>query len=234
MSNRAVGLRINGIVVPPDFPREPFELIHEVLTSISADQPAYLHFSGAWGAVAYRYRGAVESGEEFLVSLDAHGSSPKPEERFIQEKALFEFFSSGFSVFEASFYAAFAIGAIVAPDMFPIAAETDQQRISPTTTKAAFRRAFMGDSILEMFDGIFNDPRYQQWREIRNVLTHRSAPGRRFYVSIGSDDAPPTAWSLKNLPLNAALVSSERTELSRLLRTFTDGLATFVTSKLKN
>jgi len=233
MPTDSTGLNINGLVVPEDFPRDKFETVHDIVTATSDSHAAYLQYSGAWGAVAYRYRGAVESGTEFITVLSEYGTSPNPEERFKQEKALFEFFSAGFSVFEASFYAAYAIGAIIDVAKFPITSEMDQQRISPATTKAAFRRAFDDDPILEVFDQIFRDPRYQQWREIRNVLTHRAAPGRRFYVSIGSDDAPPTEWSLKNLPMNAALVSSERTELSRLLRTLTDGLADFVIRKLR-
>lgn len=39
------------------------------------------------------------------------------------------------------------------------------------------------------------------------VLIHRTAPGRRIYVSIGGDDALPTEWKLNSVPLDESALS---------------------------
>ncbi|MGW8201208.1 helicase-related protein [Sphingomonas bisphenolicum] len=57
----------------------------------------------------------------------------------------------------------------------------------------------------------------QGWSAMRNVLTHRAAPGRRVYVGIGTDDAPPVEWKLNDLPLDATLVPKHQGELAQLI-----------------
>ena len=226
-------LRTNGLLVPADFPIVPYEAIHGVIEATRASHPLYEHYSGAWNALAYRFRASVDSGDRFAALLKAHGATPPPEERYLQERALFDFFSTGFSVFECTFYGLYAIGAFLEPAMFPLSSEREQQQVSPTRTRDAFSRAFPLDTILAAFAALFADPEYQRWREIRNVLTHRTAPGRRIYVSIGSDDAPPTEWKVNNSPLDGSIASKGRQELSRLLTHVVTAGAEFVAVKLK-
>lgn len=101
--------------------------------------------------------------------------------------------------------------------VFPLTTQKEQQRVSPSFTNEAFKRAFPGDPILATFTRLFGDSAYQRWRDMRNVLTHRAAPGRRVYVGIGSDDAPPVEWKLNNMPLDAALVPEHQRELAKLI-----------------
>ncbi len=224
-------LTTNGLVPTPDFPADSYEAIHRHVVSRWATHELYEHYAGAWNAVAYRFHSAMQACEEFVTSLDTHGSFPSPDERYRQDQALSAFFSSGFSTFESVFYSLHTIGAFIDPASFSLATPKAQQQVSPGQTSAAFKRAFSMDPILAAFDSLFEDPAYQELREIRNILTHRTSPGRRVYVGIGSDDAPATEWKLKNIPLDKSMARSRRYELARLLSTLLIAMETFVSKK---
>lgn len=225
-------LKSNGLVVPDDFPVGAYESVYRAIESKKAAHLLYEHYAGAWTALAYRFRAAMDYGEYFVALLKKHGATPPPEERYLQERALFDLYSSGFAAFECAFYGLYTVGAFISPREFPLTTPREQQQVSPSRTKVAFARAFPGDPILAVFAALFADPQYQQWREIRNVLTHRTAPGRRIYVSIGDDDEPPTEWKLNNSPLDESLASTGRRELSRLLGELLAGSATFVAAEI--
>lgn len=226
-------LPTNGLLVPTDFPIAQYAFVHKIIEAAQAKHPLYEHYAGAWNALSYRFRAAVDYGNFLVESLKKHGSTPLPEERYIQERILFDFFSSGFSVFESSFYGLYAIGAFISPADFSLASGKDQQHVTPNSTKDAFARAFSNDPIVTEFEKLFSDPEYQQWREIRNILTHRTAPGRRIYVSFGNDNAPATEWKLNNKPLDESIASKGRQELSRLLTHLLTATATFVETKFE-
>jgi hypothetical protein len=67
---------------------------------------------------------------------------------------------------------------------------------------------------------------------MRNVLTHRAAPGRRVYVGIGTDDAPPVEWKLNDLPLNDALVPKHQGELAHLISDVVLAAERFLTTRI--
>ena len=75
------------------------------------------------------------------------------------------------------------------------------------------------------------DPAYQRWRDMRNVLTHRAAPGRRVYVGLGADDAPPVEWKLNGLPLDSGLVPNHQRELSQLIGDVLSAAVTFLATR---
>lgn len=196
-----------------------------------AGHELYEHYAGAWNAVAYRFEAAVEAGDDFEASLKSHGSAPTPNERYRQDQALAGFFSSGFSVFESVFYALHTIAAFIEPASFSLATPKARQQVSPTLTSAAYKRVFPSDPILGAFEELFADPTYIEWREIRNILTHRTAPGRTMYVGIGDDDAPETEWKLNSIPLDGAMVRGRRTEVARMLSTLLTAVSAFVSAR---
>lgn len=225
-------LSTNGLAVPPGFPVAEYEAVHKLMATKHGNHALYSHYAGSWNALAYRYRAYIDSGQQFADLFTAHGSAPSPQERYLQERALFDFFSAGFSVFECTFYALYTFGAMLASSGFSLASERDQQRVTPTRTKEAFTTVFPSDPILNIFSTLFADPEYQRLREIRNILTHRTAPGRRIYVSLGDDMDLPTEWKLNNSPLDASIVSTGVRELNRLLSELIGATSTFVTTKL--
>lgn len=225
-------LTTNGLVPAPDFPVAAYEAIHRHVVSRWGGDELYEHYAGAWNAVAYRYHAAVQAGEEFQLSLESHGSSPSPEERYRQDQALSMFFNSGYSTIESVFYGLHSIAAFIDPVSFSLATPKARQQVSPTQTSAAFKRAFPGDPLLLAFDALLADPAYQEWREIRNVLTHRTAPGRRMYVGIGDDDAPATEWKLNSIPLDSTMAKGRRAEIARMLGDLLSAVETFISKKV--
>jgi hypothetical protein len=126
----------------------------------------------------------------------------------------------------------FAVGSFIDPLAFPLSTPRAQRRVSPSSTNDAFKRAFPGNPLLGVFAGLFSDPAYLRWRDMRNVLTHRAAPGRRVYVGIGPDDAPPVEWKLNDLPLDSALVPNHQRELAQLISTVISAAEKFLTAQV--
>lgn len=226
-------LTTNGLIPAADFPREPYEAVHRLVVATWANHGLYEHYAGAWNAIAYRFHGAIQAGEEFDRSLAAEGPTPTPAARYLQDQALAEFFGSGYSVYESIFYSLHTVGAFVDPASFSLATPKAQQQVSPSLTAAAFKRAFPGDPLLTAFDAFFGDPAYQEWREIRNILTHRTAPGRRMFVGIGNDDAPATEWKLNNIPMDATLVPTRRGALAAAVGALLVAVEAFVAGKVR-
>jgi hypothetical protein len=225
-------LRAISLPKPTDFPVGPYEAIYEAVTAKYSQHALCAHHADAWNALAYRYRETVDAGELFASLLRTHGTAPIPEQRYAQERAVFDFYSSGFSAFECAFYGFYAIGAFLGAGGFTLATERDQQRVSPSSTSAAYTRAFPNDPFSSVLISTLADADFQNWRAVRNVLTHRTAPGRRMYVSIGGDDALPTEWKLNSMPLDETIAIKGRRNLVRVLETLLIGGAEFVTRKL--
>ena len=221
-------LTTNGLVPALAFPIAPYEAVQAKVSKKWSTHPLYDHYVGSWNALAYRFQGAIDAGSAFSKSISEFGASPSPIERYKQEQELFNFFSCGFSAFEATFNAAFTFGAFILPASFSLSTPKDQQRVSPTLTMHTYNRAFVNDPILNVFSKLVADSAYQQWREVRNVLIHRTAPGRRIYVSIGDDAAPGVEWKLNNIKLDKELVPDRQHELGRLVGDLVSGLDTFL------
>ncbi|HQR40132.1 MAG TPA: hypothetical protein PLF26_17245 [Blastocatellia bacterium] len=220
------------MVVPEGFPVAGYEHVYDIVMRRHSGHAHCEHLAGAWNAIPYRYQAARDAGVAFAESVTAHGAAPQADIRYRQERSLFDYYSAGFSVFECTCYGLYAIGSFLRPDIFLLATARDQQRVSPTSTRDAFNRAFPADSICTIFATLFADRAYQEWREVRNVLTHRTSPGRRMYVSIGTDEELPTEWKLNNAPLDASLPAKGGADLARLLALLLDGAATFAASHL--
>ena len=141
-------LTTNGLIPAQNFPVKPYEAVHSKVVRKWSAHELYDHYAGSWNALAYRFQGAANAGTAFNKSIAEFGATPTPLERYRQEHELFSFFSGGFSAFESTFYAAFTIGAFVAPTAFPLATPKDQQRVSPMQTVDIYQRTFANDPIL--------------------------------------------------------------------------------------
>jgi hypothetical protein len=224
-------LKTNGLIIQ-NFPQKEYEAIHSILSSKYAERKEYEHFAGAWNAVAYRYKATVDHGQDFIELLKLHGTAPQPEKRYLQEKALFDHFSSCFSVFESTCYSFFAIGSIISPEYFAINDSTDQRKISPETTKKTFQKVFPDEQITKTLIESISDPEFENIRNTRNILTHRTSPGRKIYLNIGKDESPPTEWKLNNKPLDEFIVKSNEENMKRLLNNLLNAGEEFCKSHL--
>jgi hypothetical protein len=223
-------LSLNGLIVPEDFPVVEYEAIQQRVERARGTSTIYEEFAGAWNAIAYRFVAVTEYESILRTSLTP---TDDPIQRYRQEKDLFGFFSNGFSVFEAIFYGLFALGAFVAPTEFPLATRKDKQKVSPTSTTVAIAKVFVGEPINQVIKTVSADPAYVEWREVRNVLTHRAAPGRTFFVGIGGDEELPDQWKIKDIPLDAEIAPKRRTELARLVTEFLRGIDQFSSGRFR-
>lgn len=221
-------LKTNGLIMPNDFPTLQYEAIFDRVSRKANSSVFIDQFAPAWNAVAYRYRALAED-ERGFTALVNH-TTPEPQIRYEQERALFGFFSNGFSIFESTFYGLFALGAMLSPVNFPIASPREQQRISPQSTMVSFKAAFAGDAINDAINILITNTDYIEWREIRNILTHRAAPGRTFFVGIGgpNDEPLPDQWKIKGIALDKNMAVGRRRRLSDLLTQILDACQRFV------
>jgi hypothetical protein len=126
----------------------------------------------------------------------------------------------------------FAVGALLRPADFPLGTPKEQQAVSPTSTGAAYSRHFAGDPVLVAFNGAFQDSAYRELKEVRNILTHRTAPGRRIYVGIGSEDDLPPRWKINNISLDGQTAAARRVEVARLLSVLLEAASVFVETRI--
>lgn len=208
-------LSVNGLLMPSGFPTSPFEATYWAAVGLTG--PFIGDFVGAWNAVSYRYHALFDYSDAFEVSIKQHGAAPEASIRYTQEKNLFGFFSSAFSVYEAYFFGMFALGAMLSPGTFPLATPSDRQRVAIGSTTAGYKRTWASDPIITTFEALSKDPLYQGLRDARNVLTHRVAPGRTIYVSFSEDETPTGDWKLLNSPLDERTTRSRLDGVSRLL-----------------
>ena len=223
-------LTLNGLTVPDDFPASAFERVWKKISPLSTTRNAlYVEFSSAWNALTHRYLAMVDHGEGFTASVIADGTSPKPERRHYQEQCLFDFFSSGFSAFDAFFYATFAVGALVDAVAFPLTTEAEQKSVSSGHTLKCYRGRFSGSAILAALEALAGSAEYRQWRDVRNILTHRAAPGRTLHVSGEPDDETPVdRWKVFGIPLDRNTIPERRAHASGLLTPSVTAVADFV------
>jgi hypothetical protein len=233
MASTATALSTNGLIMPSDFPVLPYEAVGRAASELgSTRQLALEQFRGAWNAVSYRFYAMCEYERVITEALGLQTNGPPPLDRYRQERDIFGFFCNGFSVFESAFYAVFSIGAFLVPAGFPLSTPKEQQRISPTFTIAAMAANFPGDPILNDINALMLDPAYIEWREIRNILTHRAAPGRTFFVGFDDDEPLPDQWKIKGIILDGKMAVTRRAALSRLLTDLLQTVERFTSSRL--
>ncbi len=225
-------LSVNGLVMPIDFPTAPFVKIHaRLVAKVDAQGILYREHAGAWSAVSYRFLAATHYSDDFTDSITRSAGSSSVDERYRQERDLFGFFTNGLSSLEGAFYGLFAIGALLSPAAFPMMTANEQQAVTPARTRTGYEKAFFGDPIINVFDALLVDKSYLQLKDIRNVLAHRSAPGRQIYVSVGDSEPLPEEWKLLNISLDEKLTVSRRGELARLLNTILQAAQIFVEAR---
>lgn len=229
-----ITLATSGLEMPDDFPGEQFNRAWAKVAPLSSSKPAaYLEFSSAWAALSYRYLAAVQHGEDFTNSIISDGTSPPAGRRFHQEKCLFDFFSAGFSALDSFFYAAYALGSLVDAAAFPLATDKDRRNVTCDNTIRRFKERFSSGQPLAALQALAVSPEHVEWRTIRNILTHRAAPGRTLHVSIGSDDETPVdLWKQFDLPLDRTLTITKRAKLGASLLAPMTALADFAEGHL--
>jgi len=227
----------HAITLPHDFPAASYQAFRSTGSSVSANYPnEWAEISAGWNALSFRFRACAEHEYAFTYSVKKFGIAPPPEQRFIQEREIFGFFVTGLSVIECVCYVAYFLGGAARPASFPNTSAKDRKWITPASAHSIFSNAFPNDKITLALDNILQSSTYKEWRTIRNILAHRSAPPRGFSVSIsvgatGSGLAGSADWA-SNVQLDDTLCSSRRAWLSGEVKNLIDGCSDFASQYL--
>jgi hypothetical protein len=219
-----------GLSLPDDFDVESYQAVHSRMKGMAASAPvSWSEYAGAWNAVAYRFLTCAEHDKTFTESILRHGDAPPQLERYVQERELFGFFVTGLATIESLCYAAYAIASMLDEGVFPIATEENKRLISPRTTAPRFAEAFPTYEITRALRQVVGSHELHDWREVRNTLTHRTAPGRVIHAST-SGPAKPAVWKI-GIRLDACTTASRRRWLASTVNMLLKGLADFTTDR---
>lgn len=207
-----------GIGMPVNFPLTSYDEINNIICGKQQDKEFVGQFGPAWRAIAYRFRAADEQANYLRYSLARHGTAPIPEQRYLQEQALYGFFCNAISVFDSAAYGLYAIGSQLAPQQFPFS-EKHRRDVTLERTRKAFNDAFSADPIVDAFDVLMQSKEFKSLKGARNVLAHRAAPGRHFHAD-GGGQTEPTFWKLDDSSLDGEFLSKRQIAVSELLSQF--------------
>lgn len=167
---------------PADFPIAAYESVQRRMGPQQPLHPdEYRHYAGGWNAVHYRTIGCEKCVGRYTDLFASSGVAPQQDERIAQDNALFGFFVYALSAIESCFFAMHAVASILAPADFPMATEQDLKQITPKVTIRRFDRRFGGSVVSTAMRQTVSETEYQEWKNLRNVLVHRSVPGRHFF-----------------------------------------------------
>lgn len=231
-----------GIEMPDDFPIQDYNHIHSKMQLFANSHPTeFAEYGGGWNALAYRFSYTADNDDEFREAL-------KNNDRYLQERGLFGFFVSGLSVVESFSYALYFIGSILDAARFPISTEEDLRNVNPGRTANRFQAAFPGSDISDVVSNVVKSNSFTEWKLVRNILAHRSTPGRHISVELApeqftitdSPESPPPApsptqqqrrtdvWKLQGLSIDEDLTSGRRAWIAGVLADLMQSARRFV------
>ena len=182
---------VPGLALPDDFPAGPFEgtYIHALEDVVHTEQ-----FLGAWTGMAFRFKACAENAEAFADLFRRHGSNPPFEQRYQQDREMFEFHANGYGALDCLFYGMYFVAELVKPAEFDV---SDLKKITAKATADLFDKHFAGEPLTVALHETFYCEDYADWGELRNILAHRIASGRiiHFY-GVGANIPPvPNRWT---------------------------------------
>jgi len=114
----------------------------------------WAEFAAGWNGVAFRFLFVAEDDRLFAASLKTHGPSPLASERYVQERSLFSFIVSGFSVLECFCYSLCAAASVPYPKTFRMADRKYQRDVKPETTLHELQAEVPNDAITSALNEI--------------------------------------------------------------------------------
>jgi hypothetical protein len=213
--------------VPDDFPIDLLEATHAQISDpddARRQTDEWREWAGACNGLLYRFLACAGHSDSLVSSLEASTSPPQPE-RYEQEKLLFDFFAEGLSALECLYYGVYFMGALVDPSQ--VDSGQARRKIVPWYVTESFEAAFPGDAMTARLRAVLDNTDHRNWREARNILTHRAAPGRDFRT--GGDDAG-TYWMGGTLDADAFV--SRRAWLASTIEEMLASFQVFASARL--
>lgn len=220
-----------GIRMPDDFPVPEYDQMHRLVITRKSNRPldstALSQFQRGWNAVAYRFRATAEHDEGFTRALSEESDAQTAQDtvsvfeiKHLEERELFGFFVTGFSVLESFAYSMFAVGSMVNSPAFPMQTPQDRRKVSLLETQQRLLGNYPSEQLATALQSCLVSPDFQQWKDIRNTLTHRASPPRlyRQTVSVGAPTTGVTSWDAEwpefGVSLNETTTSIRRSWLA--------------------
>lgn len=188
------------------------------ITEINADWQRlhrfeYDHFYSAWVGIAFRFRACALHYHDFMEVFRRTGGASQDLDLYQEDDALFGIFVKGLSALESFYYSLYALGAlIITPTQAPSVPPPDQflwldpgkskklKKIVPEGVRDTFKKTFPDLPLTEYLERLIDDPFYQAWRDMRNILAHRAATAGRTIQYQGpfsfQQDEPPLSVTL--------------------------------------
>jgi hypothetical protein len=181
--------------LPPAFPTDPAERTYRyLLERMPADSLTRILMGEGFKGVAYRFRAALEYETEFRLSFEAPGGvAPPTDEHYAQERALFGFFVSGLACIECFWFAIHAIGAFYESKVFRL----DPRSLKNLTLKHladGLTRTWPDSEVATAVQALISDEVFRNWKDIRNILSHRAIPAR--LITVTPADETQSTWQL--------------------------------------
>ena len=112
------------------------------------------------------------------------------------------------------------------------------KKIVPEGVRDTFKKVFPELPLTEYLERLIDDPHYQSWRDMRNILAHRAATAGRSIQYQGpflfQPDEPPlsvTLWA-SDLPLDATILASQYDWLREIINSGLEAAAAFTIQQL--
>lgn len=150
----------------------------------------YLQFAYAWNGIIYRYKSIDYHDKRFSKSFSAFGNAPPHSQRLVQERELYNFFSNSYSIFENFAYALYFAIHHYNTNNFPVKSENDIYNINFHNIKCRLSDLYADEGITKTIISIISDDNYKTIKKYRNILSHRSAPGRQHYKFMNFGNQP--------------------------------------------
>lgn len=206
--------------------------------SMYLNEDACHEYMYAWLATLNRYRLCLEAHESFTASILNHGDYPDQPYRYEQDRDLFIFYVSGLSVIDTICYGAYATGTMLdaklGTNYFKFATPKDKREANLDKTRQIFYKNYPSDDFsinLSALTDTNSDHRtlsplkeYIEWKEIRNILAHRSAPGR----SIFEVGYPKSSEWIFGIEINKDTTATRFAWLQENIERLLDSLSTFI------
>jgi hypothetical protein len=216
-----------GNEVTDDFPFQQYENIHvNMVPQKELHYDLWREFAGAWNSIGYKFIICSEQDQIFTESINRFGSSPVHKERIIQEKSLFFFFISTQSIFESLGYAIYLTASMKNSNDFPFKREIIT-RLSPEITRDKLNKFYPSESLSSDFTKILASTEYLKINEIRNVLIHRTIPGRNHFMG-SEDDHTRVIWLDTEMIIDNQVTASSRLWLSNSCNQILKSMEQFV------
>lgn len=133
-------------------------------------------------------------------------------------------------------YAVHAVGAMLAPDGFPIGSEPERRGVNLSTTDQRLEGRYPVDPLAALFLRTCKDPQWKQLVDWRDIEIHRGTPGRLIHRSAGGPAPPSDMWQIgthrgPDIPVGPDLTRAKRKWLALTINEMFVELDAFLTRR---